>query len=226
MEGVVNAPAAITIATATALAIAWAVPAQGVALSTRLYQGHAIIDVVGAFEPGDSDRFMATVEATPRATMVVFDSGGGQISEGEAIGAIIENHHLATGVAAGGQCSSACVLAWAAGSRKSIAPDASIGVHNASAAEMNEDDVAQRLDGISATSQMGKWLRRFGAPDNVVNKVLDTPPERMYWLSAKDLAGWQVTVTGVPHAPDADLAPLLPATNLLNKLGISPAEAD
>ena len=219
-----NAPAAITIATATALAIAWAIPAQGIALSTRLYQGYAIIDVVGAFEPGNSDRFMAIVEATPRATMVVFNSGGGLVNEGEAIGAIIENHHLATGVAAGGQCSSACALAWAAGARKSIAPDASIGVHNAS--EMNEDDVARRLDGIGGTSQMGKWLRRFGAPDNVVNKLLDTPPERMYWLSAKDLAAWQVTVTGVPQAPDAVLAPPLPATKLLNKLGISAPEAD
>ena len=46
-----NAPAAITIATATALVIAGAVPAQGVALSTRLYQGHAIIDVVGRSSP-------------------------------------------------------------------------------------------------------------------------------------------------------------------------------
>ena len=220
-----NAPAAITIATATALAIAWAVPAQGVALSTRFYQGHAIIDVVGAFEPGNSDRFMAMVEATPRATMVVFNSSGGHVDEGEAIGAIIENHHLATGVAPDGQCSSACVLAWAAGARKSIAPDASIGVHNAYA-ETNEDDVAQRLDGIGATSQTGKWLRRFGAPDDVVNKLLDTPPERMYWLSAKDLAAWQVTVTGVPHAPDAVLTPPLPATRLLNKLGISAAESD
>ena len=164
---------------------------------------------------------MATVERTPRAAMVVFNSPGGHVGEGEAIGAVIENHRLATGVAAGGQCSSACVLAWAAGARKSIAPDASIGVHNASAAEMNEDDVAQRLDGIRATSEMGKWLRRFGAPDNVVNKLLDTPPERMYWLSADDLAAWQVTVTGVPHAPDAVLAPPLPATKLLNKLGIS-----
>jgi len=218
----VNAPAAITIATATALAVAWAVPAQGVVISTRLYQGIAI-DVVGTFEPGDSDRFMATVEATPRATMVVFNSRGGQVNEGEAIGAVIENHHLATGVAAGGQCSSACVLAWAAGARKSIGPDAAIGVHNAYA-ETNEDDVARRLDGIGATSQTGKWLRRFGAPDNVVNKLLDTPPERMYWLSAKDLAAWQVT--GVPHAPDAVLAPPLPATKLLNKLGISAAESD
>jgi hypothetical protein len=48
----------------------------------------------------------------------------------------------------------------------------------------------------------------------------------MYWLSAEDLAAWQVTVTGNPHAPDAVLAPPLPATRLLNKLGISPAEAD
>ena len=150
-----NAPAAITIATATALAIAWAVPAQGIALSTRLYQGAVIIDVVGAFEPCDSDRFMATVEATPRATMVVFNSSGGHVDEGEAIGAIIENHHLATGVAAGGQCSSACVLAWAAGARKSIA-----------------------------------------------------------------------SRSRASRTPDAVLTPPLPATKLLNKLGISAAELD
>ena len=158
-----NAPAAITIATATALAIAWAVPARGAPSLPRLYKGHAIIDVVGTFEPGDSDRFMATVEATPRATMVVFNSRGGQVNEGEAIGAII-------GITISQPASPLAVNARPPASRMGgrrteiYRPRRLYRRPQRLAAEMNEDDVAQRLDGIGATRSLASGCAASARP--------------------------------------------------------------
>jgi hypothetical protein len=190
------------IAAALALSISWA-PAQAMDFSYRTYKGHVVIDAVGTFEPNDGMKLESFFQTLPPGSIfklgnaIVFDSNGGNVLEAEIMGGIIEQYHLATGVAARGQCSSACVLAWATGTKKSIAPDGYIGLHNArnNTAGQAPNPERDRLDDLYDTCLMGKWLRKYGAPNSVINQMLDTPASSMYWLSKDDLANWSVRVT-------------------------------
>jgi hypothetical protein len=208
------------LATAVALSIAWAAPVQAMDYSYRLDKGHLVIDATGVIEVNDSNRFLAFLNALPPdifgllnkgGNMVVFNSRGGAAIDGVMLGDLIENYHFATSVAAGGVCSSACVLAWATGTRKSVASDAYIGVHNASATGIGGHSVSDKLKGFDVTGEMAKLIRRYGAPDNVVAKLLDTPSDDMYWLTPDDLAAWNVNVPSLspkPASPPAFVAPM------------------
>ena len=146
--------------------IAWASSAQAMDYSYRLYKGHITIDASGVIEkdePFHLINFIKTLPVDVRALLtdkksgnaMVFNSGGGLVIEGLAIGVFIEQHHLTTGVAAGGECSSACVLAWAMGVRKSAAPDSRIGVHNATMNGEAGTGTADRLSSLGVTGRMG-----------------------------------------------------------------------
>jgi hypothetical protein len=83
-------------------------------------------------------------------------------------------------------------MAWAAGAHRWAAPGSRIGVHNAA---FNAGQSFDRLAAYDTTGAMARWFYDHGAPDNVVNKTLDTPADAVYWLTADDLATWNVRST-------------------------------
>jgi hypothetical protein len=125
---------------------------------------------------------------------MIFNSPGGNLVGGMALGTVIEEFKLNTGVAAGGRCGSACIFAWGAGKAKSAAPDSEIAVHaphNPNA----PDTPATREIARNVNVNSAQWLIKHGAPYNVVIAFQTTPPESAYWLTPQDLAGWHVHVT-------------------------------
>ena len=86
-------------------------------------------------------------------------------------------------------------MAWAAGAQRSAAPGSRIGVHSAAFKLVAGQSVFDRLAAYDTTGAMARWFYDHGAPDNVVNKTLDTPADDMYWLTADDLAAWNVRIT-------------------------------
>ena len=99
--------------------------AEAMDYSYSLYKEHLAITATGAIEEGDGHRFELFLKTVPqdligqRGNFVFFDSPGGVVSEGMKIGRAIERNHFMTGIT-GEQCSSACVLAWAAGERPTL----------------------------------------------------------------------------------------------------------
>jgi hypothetical protein len=178
--------------------IAAASSAHAMDYSYRVIGRQIVIDASGEIESDEAARLFNWISAQRwghrRAYTIVFDSPGGNMSGGVQLASIVAHFQLNTGVAHGGMCASACVMAWSAGARKSTAIDAQIGVHMA--AETGSGKVAS--DGTLFYAQ---FVKRAGAPDSVVAGLISTPPESVYWLSLAELRQWNTTIVDGADTP-------------------------
>jgi hypothetical protein len=139
----------------------------------------------------------------------IFNSPGGSVLGAVKLSAQIGQFHFNTGVAAGGECTSACILPYVLGQQKSIALDARIGVHEAANEEALEGDTQAQANSIMVTKLMADALAEENVPSSIIYKMLMTPPTSIYWLTADDLAAWNVNIITAdapqtqPAAPQA-----------------------
>lgn len=168
--------------------------AHAMEYSSRFVGQEVVIEARGEIEINEAGRFAAFLHgAQPRwgkakARTIVFDSPGGVMFGGVQMAEIVAHYHLNTGVAHGGECASACVMAWAAGARRSSATDAHIGVHMA---REGQNDPRPAGD---ATLFYANFVKRRGAPASVVAGLVSTPPSDVYWLSLDELRQWNTTL--------------------------------
>ena len=85
----------------------------------------------GELVPEDLDRFLAA-SANARNAVVRFNSRGGHLQTGLAIGLIIRQRGYTTAVGAGSLCYSSCALAWLAGRIRLKDVTSRVGFHAAS----------------------------------------------------------------------------------------------
>jgi hypothetical protein len=90
------------------------------------------IRIDGEFQSGIARDFARALDAAPDVETVELQSPGGWVGEAIRVAAQIERRGLATQVTA--QCSSACTLAFAGGSRRTLVAGGTLGFHAASAA--------------------------------------------------------------------------------------------
>jgi hypothetical protein len=86
----------------------------------------------GEFQAGIAREFTRVLAGAPDAETVELASPGGWVAEAVRVAEQIERRGLATRVR--GQCSSACTLAFAGGTRRTLAPGGALGFHAGSAA--------------------------------------------------------------------------------------------
>ena len=188
------------------LGLAWGTSAQAMDFSLGPPDENVFIYATGEIVSGDAQRFGEFLAALPppgdSLTFVVFNSQGGLIDEALVIAKAVERNRILTGVAVDGQCTSACVLAWAAGARKFSHDGVCIGVHSANAdirakakAHSADEKKARRNLESTANVLMARWLFDHAAPVNVTTKLLQTPSSKVYCLTAADLAAWNVRIT-------------------------------
>jgi len=104
-------------------------------LQSRLQQPWAItcdtsnsaVLVQGEFHVGLTRQFRSVLDACPHVSSVVLSSGGGLGYEGQAMGRLIKERHLATRVV--DHCASACAYAFAGGDPRILQDGASLGFH-------------------------------------------------------------------------------------------------
>ena len=169
--------------------------------------GDGVLSLTGTFDVGSADRFAAEIEARGEyVETVALDSPGGSVSDALAIGALLRERGYATSVAAGALCASSCPLVLAAGSTRHAHPDAAIGVHQVYArfaagtlpsgieAAGNAMSDAQRT-----TALITRHLDAMGVDPALWLHALETPPDRLYYLSPEELAAYRlVTETAEP----------------------------
>ncbi len=97
--------------------------------SLVLHDRNRALLVEGTLDLGSTRALAAVLDASPGVRLVEFNSPGGLASEGLAMGALIRERGLDSMVA--NWCASACVLAFAGGQRRFVAPEAGIGMHGA-----------------------------------------------------------------------------------------------
>jgi hypothetical protein len=107
-------------------------------------------------------------------------------------------------VLSGSQCNSACFLLFAAGAPKVIAPDALIGVHSAS------DEGQENLGSMAATTLMARDAADLDVPPQIIGKMVETPPNRVAWVTRDDLALMDVKIMAPEAAPPPSPPPSPP----------------
>lgn len=117
--------------------------------------------LAGDLEFGSMRALRAVLDAQPSIRSVRLDSRGGRVAEGLALGELIAARNLDTVVT--GECSSACVTAFAGGRARLIAPTARIGLHSAGGIGVS----------AAAAADANRRSDRFIAARGVDLRVLD-----------------------------------------------------
>lgn len=135
------------------------------------------VAIVGEVENGDYLQFLAIVKST-KLDLVVLDSPGGLVDEALLIGAEIRRRGLNTFIYADRSCASACALMFLSGRTKYARYGASLGLHSSA-----------YLDGtpsIEGTAAMGSYLASIGTPASIIEKMSNTAPMNMHWLTDQE----------------------------------------
>ena len=132
---------------------------------------------------------------------VVLDSHGGNIWVAMTMGRIIRTHSFTTRVEVGASCVSACVYLLAAGSGRYVG--GRVGVHRP---YLPNDGVtsarAKRAQYAGINAQTKQYLEEMGLPASLHDRMMQTPPDRVAWLSARDVSNYGLTtMTQMPSSP-------------------------
>jgi hypothetical protein len=132
----------------------------------------------GELVPEDLDRFVAA-SANARTAVVRFNSRGGHLQTGLAIGLIIRQRGYTTAVGARSLCYSSCALAWLAGRIRLKDVTSKVGFHAASDANHTYSP--------EGTEMMRAYARILGLSSPAAKFITEATPDDMQYLTA-DLA--------------------------------------
>jgi hypothetical protein len=185
-------------------------PSQAADYSYRIVGKKLVIDISGRINEDEVQNFNAWKErvvfahgsvlaAMPLAAFVL-NSGGGSVSGALDMAAYVRQMHLDTGVSAGGTCSSSCFTVWAAGSGRTVAPDARIGVHSVTSVSLQQNGQSTTTTVVGDINMDGNRrvadaLAAYGTPPGIIAKMTMTPPSGMYWFDTADYMAMHARVT-------------------------------
>ncbi len=159
--------------------------------STSITNSYNYIFAYGKIRSGDTYKLSKIYKSLPknRQTIVVFNSGGGELRAGLRLGTYLKKHHIGSAVSKNGICASSCALAFLGGrdlyGRKlMILPYGSkLGYH--SFYYRNSRYVStQKVQ--SDFSYLFKYFNYVGAPSALLTKMLDTKSGDMYWITQRN----------------------------------------
>ncbi len=172
-------------------------------------EGNAVVVLDGEIGEGDASRLSAVIDAANKTGRAVsglkLNSPGGQIAEGVKLAEIIKTAKIATIVAPGKACASACFIAFAAGFQKFVGYQAAVGVHGAS--EQNGKETPRSHE---ATVTLARFVSELGVPPAIIGRMVVTPPNEIVWLTPDELKGmgtkltdkaWRLAQPPFPRSP-------------------------
>lgn len=154
-----------------------------------------VLSLTGTIDAGSADRVAAEIAAHGEyIKTVALDSPGGAVIDALAIGQLLRDKGYTTTVAAGALCASSCPLVFAGGKVRIATAQSAIGVHQVYAA-IDRNATASALlaagtamaDAQVLTARISRYLAAMGVDAEVWLKALETPANRLTYLSAADL---------------------------------------
>lgn len=165
--------------------------------SVAAKDGGTIIYMSGEIAEGDTETLKASIKVANDAGRLVsgvrLNSPGGNLLEGLKLADAVRFAKVATNVAGGATCASACFLIYAAGATKFANYTAQVGIHGASD-KMGEETIASG----AATVSMARAAKELGVPAAIIGRMVVTPPSEMVWLSPQELQSMGSTMVGKP----------------------------
>jgi len=168
-------------------------------LSVKLGSG-GTLEVTGTIDIGSAERFRAEVESYREyIKMVALDSPGGSVNDALEIGKLIRESGFTTSVASGALCASSCPLVFAGGTERLATEKSAIGVHQIYASVDAESLPAglratgEAMSGAQkTTAAITRYLTGSGVDPALWLHALETPPDRLYYLSAAELTEYRL----------------------------------
>lgn len=158
------------------------------------------LEVTGTIDIGSAERFKTELEAVREyVRTVALDSPGGSVNDALEMGKAIRAAGLTTSVAAGALCASSCPLVFAGGTERLATAKSAIGVHQIYASVAAESLPAglraagEAMSGAQkTTAAITRYLTESGVDAALWLHALETPPDRLYYLSAAELTEYKL----------------------------------
>jgi len=173
----------------------------------RLLRDATELEVSGAIIFGLTEEVAKTLDGNPKVKIIHLNSHGGRVGEARRLRNLIAARKLATFTATG--CFSACTLAYAAGERRLIGRNASLGFH-----QYAFPGVRQRAFRRQYEKDKNDWLAR-GIDRAFVERAYATAhndlwrPEHPELFAARFVTGYpdgnEVAMSGIPDEQSAKL---------------------
>ncbi|WP_245409910.1 hypothetical protein [Pararhizobium haloflavum] len=149
----------------------------------------------GAIDPGAADRFEQEIaERGEYVATIALDSPGGAVDDALAIGRLIRERGFGTRVESGALCASSCPIVLAGGIERTVNEEAVIGVHQVYGAASDFPSAAHAMSQAQhTTAKVSRYLEAMGIAPGLWLRALETPPDRLHYLTAQELEDFQVT---------------------------------
>ena len=147
--------------------------------------GGSVLEISGSFSWALPQNLQAVLADAPQLRIVRLESPGGHVQPAMQIAEMIRQRGLDTFV--GRFCASACTIAFLGGRQRWLGPEARLGFHRA------------RAPGIPselANAYLRDSYQQLGVPAPFIARVLQTPPNLIWFPSRNELLGARL-VTGV-----------------------------
>jgi hypothetical protein len=161
-------------------------------------QPGGILLAKGAIDAGAAQRFAAEIDARGEYVKVVqLDSPGGSVSDALAMSKLIRDRQLDTRVEKGALCASSCPLILSGGVERTVAEGAVVGVHQIfnGTREKLTPEMAMS-EARHTTAIITRHLDAMGIAPGLWQRAMETPPDRLAYLSAKDMRAFALTTPG------------------------------
>lgn len=149
----------------------------------------------GEISDGDAGRLTDLItQAEPRPDTLILQSPGGSVADALALGRVIRREGITTQMLAGEFCYSACPYLLAAGIKRDIDEDASVGVHQHYFGENTFLPAAFAVEDIQrGQAEVMTYLDEMGIDPLVMQHALSTPPDQIYVLLPDELRTYGFT---------------------------------
>jgi len=151
----------------------------------------------GTIDLGAGGRFAQEIETRGEyVKLVALNSPGGSVDDALAMSKLIREKKLGTKVASRALCASSCPIVFAGGVSRVAEKDAVIGVHqvfNGAKTRPTADEAMSSAQ--STTARVARHLDAMGIGAGLWINALETPPDRLYYLTPKEMADFKLTTT-------------------------------
>ncbi|MEM7215911.1 MAG: ATP-dependent Clp protease proteolytic subunit [Pseudomonadota bacterium] len=160
-----------------------------------------VLNVTGMISVGSAKLFEEKTQNIIEYIKVVnLNSPGGSVNDALEISDLIRKNELSTKVASGALCASSCPIVLAGGKERLAGEKAAIGVHQVYSGSREPKSADQALsEGQSVTARITRHLEAMGVDPVLWIHALETPPNKLYYLSVEELEKFKLAVV----SPDA-----------------------
>ncbi len=158
----------------------------------------------GTIDPGAAGRFAQEIEARGEYVKVVqLNSPGGSVDDAITMSKLIREKKLQTKIISRGLCASSCPIVFSGGAERIAEKEAVVGVHQVFNGSRERPSAEQAMSSAqSTTARVARHLEEMGIGSGLWLHALETPPDRLYYLTEKEMTDFKL-VTQPVRAPTA-----------------------